>query len=69
VVIELTKVRAPCSALLVYGSSINQDLYDRQVKAGNPASPLWGLSGLYASVLKTGIIRQDDIITLVDQVV
>ena len=69
VVVELTKVRVPCSALHVYGNSIKRDLYDRQVKAGNPASPLWGLSGLYASIVRTGMVRQDDIITLVDQVV
>ncbi len=69
VVVELTKVRVPCSALHVYGNSIKQDLYNRQVKAGDPASPLWGLSGLYASIVRTGIIRQDDIITLIEQVV
>ncbi|MDQ2946511.1 MAG: MOSC domain-containing protein [Acidobacteriota bacterium] len=69
VFVELTKVRGPCSALDVYGSSIKQDMYDRQVKAGDPASPRWGISGMYAAILRTGTVRQDDIIALVDQVV
>ena len=67
--VELTKVRVPCSALDVYGSSIKRDLYDRRVKAGDPSSPNWGLSGMYATVIKTGAVRQEDIITLVDQAV
>lgn len=69
VFVELTKVRAPCSALDIYGNSIKREMYDRQVKAGDPASSRWGLSGMYASILRTGTIRQDDIIALVDQVV
>lgn len=69
VFVELTKVRGPCSALDVYGSSIKQDMYDRQVKAGDPASPRWGISGMYAAILWTGTVHQEDIITLVDQVV
>lgn len=67
--VELTKVRGPCSALDIYGSSIKQEMYDRQVKAGDPASPRWGISGMYATILRTGTVRQEDIITLVDQVV
>lgn len=67
--VELTKVRVPCSALDVYGSSIKRELYDQRVKNGDPASPCWGLSGMYATVTKTGTVRQEDIITLVDQVV
>ena len=67
--VELTKVRVPCSALDVYGSSIKQAMYDLQVKAGDPASPCWGLSGMYAAILRIGTVRQEDIIKLVDQVV
>jgi MOSC domain-containing protein YiiM len=69
VLIELTKVRVPCNTLDVYGPSIKADVYDPQVKAGDPSSPRWALAGFYAAVRKTGIIRQHDIITLVDQVV
>ena len=69
VLIELTKVRVPCSTLDVYGSAIKEEIYDKEVKAGDPRSPRWALSGFYAAVLKPGILRQHDIITLVDQVV
>lgn len=69
VMLELTKLRAPCSALDVYGPGIQQAIYDAQVKAGDPASPRWGLSGFYARVLRPGVIRPHDIITLADQVV
>jgi MOSC domain-containing protein YiiM len=67
--IELTKVRVPCTQLDVYGPSIKGDIYDKEVKAGNPLSPRWAMSGFYASVVVPGTIRQNDIITLVDQVV
>jgi MOSC domain-containing protein YiiM len=66
VVLELTKLRAPCDTLNAY-PGIQAAIYDPQVKAGDPASPRWGLSGFYARVLKGGAIRQHDIITLVDQ--
>ncbi len=69
VMLELTKLRAPCSNLDVYGPSIKQAIYDAQVKAGDPASPRWGLGGFYAKVVRPGVIRTHDIITLVDQVV
>lgn len=69
VLLELTKIRVPCSALDIYGLGIGQTIYDAQVKAGDPAGPRWGLSGFYARVLRPGVIRPHDIITLVDQVV
>ena len=67
--IEFTTVRIPCAALDVYGPSIKSEIYDREVKAGNTASPKWAMSGFYASVIRTGSVRQGDIIALVDQVV
>jgi MOSC domain-containing protein YiiM len=67
--LELTKLRVPCSTLDIYGTAIKQAIYDPQVKAGDPSSPRWGLSGFYAKVLGPGVIRPHDIITLVDQVV
>jgi MOSC domain-containing protein YiiM len=65
--IELTKVRAPCDTLSVYGPGIQAAVYDRDVKAGDPMSPRWGLSGFYASVIRPGRIRTGDPIALLDQ--
>lgn len=67
--VELTKVRAPCKTLDVYGPSIKSEIYDPQVKAGDVSSPRWALSGFYASIVLSGNVRQNDIISLVDQVV
>ena len=63
-VIELTKVRAPCPQQNVYGASIQAEVYDARVKAGDVSSPRWAMSGFYASVIRTGVIRANDIITL-----
>lgn len=65
---EITKRRAPCATLDVY-PGIQQAIFDAQVKQNDPSSPRWGLSGMYARVLKSGIIHPHDIITLVDQAV
>ena len=67
--LELTKLRAPCATLAVYGPGIQLAIYDSQVKAGDPSTPRWGLGGFYARVLRAGTIRPQDIIALVDQVV
>jgi MOSC domain-containing protein YiiM len=69
VVIEFTKVRAPCDALSVYGPLIQRAVYDAKVKSGEPSSPRWGLSGFYAAVIGTGSIRPGDPITLLSEVV
>jgi MOSC domain-containing protein YiiM len=69
VLLELTKMRAPCATLDVYGSSIKKAVYDAQVKANDASSPRWGLAGFYARVLQTGFIRPGDIIEQIDQVV
>lgn len=66
---EITKLRAPCAALDVYGPAIKQEIYDQQVKSGDASSPRWAMGGVYAQVLRTGTLRHNDIITLVDQVV
>ena len=60
VVLEFTKVRGPCNTLLSYGTGIHAAIYDALVKAGDPASSKWGLSGFYASVIQSGIIRTGD---------
>jgi MOSC domain-containing protein YiiM len=67
--LELTKIRVPCSTIQVYGERIGAEIFDDQVKSGNPQSPRWGLSGFYASVIQPGEVRQNDIIALVDQAV
>ena len=69
VLIELTKVRVPCGTLDIYGPDIKHEIYDQQVKDGDPRSPRWAISGFYAAVIRPGTLRQHDIITLVDQAV
>ena len=65
--LELTKPRGPCSTLNVYGPGIQAAIYDTQVKARDPASPRWGLSGFYARVLRSGTIRPGDPIAPVEE--
>jgi MOSC domain-containing protein YiiM len=62
--IELTRMRAPCATLDVYGSGIQAAIYDARVRAGDPESQRWGLSGFYASVVQPGIVRAGDSIAL-----
>lgn len=63
--IELTRLRAPCATLNVYGAGIQAAMYDAPALAGDPASPRWGLSGFYASVVQPGSVRAGDAIALV----
>src|SRR5206468_3796920 len=60
VVLEVTKCRAPCATLNVYGPKIQTAMFDALARDGDPASPKWGLSGFYASVAVPGIIRPGD---------
>jgi MOSC domain-containing protein YiiM len=69
VTLELTKLRAPCETLSVYGPGIQKVVYDAQARAGDASSPRWALGGFYARVLNPGTLRPHDIISLVDQVV
>ncbi len=62
--LEISKVRVPCAALDVYGPTIKQEIYDKRVKAGDPASPRWGMSGFYARVIESGPVRVNDAILL-----
>jgi len=66
--IEITKMRQPCLQLNPYGPGIQREIFDAQVKAGNPASPRWGLAGFYAAVLKPGRIAPGDPIQLLPAV-
>jgi len=65
VTIEITQPRGPCSALDVYGASLRAEIYDAGVKALDPASPHWGMSGWYAAVTEPGLVRPEDIIAVV----
>jgi len=65
-IIELTEIRVPCSALNVYGRGIQSAMYDARTSDGDSASPVWGLSGFYASVVEGGIVRPGDRIDLVE---
>ena len=60
--IEITQPRAPCAQLDVYGESLQSELYDARVKAGDSGSPRWGRSGFYASVVEAGAVAPGDII-------
>jgi MOSC domain-containing protein YiiM len=67
VVIELSQMRTPCGTLDVYGTGIQAAMYDAQVQAGDTASPRWGLSGFYASVIQPGNMRVGDLVSLVQE--
>jgi MOSC domain-containing protein YiiM len=67
VVLELTKMRAPCNTLAPYGPGIQQAVYDEKVKAKDPTSPRWGLGGVYARVVTPGTIYVGDPIALLDE--
>jgi MOSC domain-containing protein YiiM len=60
--IELVHLRTPCGTLDVYGRGIQASMFDAQAQAGDPASLLWGLSGFYASVVRSGTVRMGDFI-------
>jgi MOSC domain-containing protein YiiM len=63
-IIELTQVRLPCDTLSVYGTGIQAAMYDARAQAGDASSPVWGLSGFYASVIEPGVLRPGDLIAL-----
>jgi MOSC domain-containing protein YiiM len=58
--IALREIRTPCATLDVYGSRIQAAMYDARVQKCDATSPLWGLSGFYASVVQPGIVRPGD---------
>jgi MOSC domain-containing protein YiiM len=60
-VIELTKPRNPCGTLDALGSGIQKAIFDARGEAG---SPLWGMSGFYARVVREGLVRAGDEIRL-----
>jgi MOSC domain-containing protein YiiM len=63
-IVEITQPRAPCAQLDVYGDTLKLDVYDHKVKLRDHASPHWGMSGFYASVVTPGPVRAGDAISL-----
>ena len=55
-----------CATLDVYGTGIQAAMYDARVQKGDPESPLWGVSGFYASVVQPGSVRPGDAIVVPD---
>jgi len=66
--LEISSVRRPCGALDVYGPRLKGEIYDEQVKAGDSASPRWGMSGFYARVVRPGTVRCGDWISVLSTV-
>lgn len=64
-VIQLTEVRVPCNALKAYGSRLQAAIFDERAMAGDAATPVWGMSGFYASVVRPGVLRPGDAIAMV----
>lgn len=67
VIIELTKPRGPCKALDAYDERLKSVVWDGEVKAHNPKSPRWGMSGFYASVVSGGLLLPGAPITFLEQ--
>ncbi|MEO8098057.1 MAG: MOSC domain-containing protein [Acidobacteriota bacterium] len=69
IIVEITKLRQPCEQLHPYGDGIHKAVFDAEVKAGNTASPRWGLAGFYARVVQPGTLRPGDAIALLEEAV
>ena len=65
-IIQLTQVRFPCDTLSAYGKGIQAAMFDALSQACDATSPVWGMSGFYASVVEPGILRPGDPIALLD---
>ena len=66
VTLEVTKLRVPCATLNGYGPGIQAAMFDARVRSGDTASPRWGLSGFYGSVIEPGAVRAGDRISLLE---
>jgi MOSC domain-containing protein YiiM len=66
-VIEITKMRQPCDQLSGYGTGIQRAVYDERVRDGDATSPLWGLAGFYAAVVKPGVVEPGDAVIALEE--
>jgi MOSC domain-containing protein YiiM len=66
--LQITRLRTPCRTLKVYGQDIGRAIFDSRAKNGDPNSPVWGYSGVYAKVLTEGVVRPGDLIELESEV-
>lgn len=62
--IELTKVRVPCKTLKIYGAQIGDAIFDARTKRGDYTSPVWCRSGVYARVIRPGMVSPGDAMQL-----
>ncbi len=62
-VIELTRLRQPCSSLDIYGPGLQAEIFRKGIE---PSDPAFGLSGFYASVVQPGLVRANDPIEVLD---
>lgn len=60
VVLEVTRRRAPCRTLTVYGADIGKALFDKESNVHDTSSVKWGRAGFYCKVIDEGIVRPGD---------
>jgi MOSC domain-containing protein YiiM len=71
-VIELTTLRVLGPELTAYDlpdRTLHSAIWDDSLRAGNTASPLWALAGIYASVVQPGEVAPGDPFALLEQAV
>lgn len=57
---RITKRRAPCQTIAVYGPDIGTAIFDAEARDHSPLSELWGMSGFYGEILREGHARPGD---------
>ena len=65
--VRITELRVPCNTIRVYGKGIDRAIFDAPAMQGDPSSPVWGLSGFYASVMEPGVVSVGDPVALLTE--
>ena len=72
--IQITRPREPCGTIVrAYrpqspeGNPISSAMWDDKTKQGDTSSPLWGMSGFYARVIREGTVQANDLIRLLER--
>ncbi|MBX7151776.1 MOSC domain-containing protein [bacterium] len=65
---RITKRRAPCRTILVYGAAIGEAIFDRAANEHDFRSEKWGMSGFYAEILKEGSVKTGDAIEKINRI-